>query len=395
MRIGIDCLYADPNYCGGINTYLFGLLSGFAQVGTKHQFVLFCSDANKLLFEKFRRHHNFSVIVIPTKRNIIIRKLVAIAGSLNNTRLWTILMNIIMRNTERIVNQACDILYCPNTVLSIYNYKIPTLLSMHDIQQYHFPEFFTREELLLRKVTFEASALHATFFQASSQFIKDDLLTHFQNLKSDQISVIPEGVDIKTFQKPLKNLPDVHLKYALSEKYLYFPAQLWKHKNHITVLKALENISRTRGIQLPLVMTGAKYSAYDEIMAFIESNNMNYVRYLGKVDFEELIALYRNAHFMISSVLYESSSLPILEACASGTPVIASRTAPNVEMSKKLKLNLFEPTDVDALVNLILSIWDDDTKRKNQIDFNSENIYLYSWENIAKLYFDLIELKIR
>jgi len=49
---------------------------------------------------------------------------------------------------------------------------------------------------------------------------------------------------------------------------------------------------------------------------------MGYIRYVGKVSFQDMVALYQMAAFMITATLHESSSLPILEAAAAGTPII-------------------------------------------------------------------------
>ena len=47
--------------------------------------------------------------------------------------------------------------------------------------------------------------------------------------------------------------------------------------------------------------------------------------------FKTLVALYKKSKFLITATLYESSSLPILEAAASKTSIIASDTPPNIE----------------------------------------------------------------
>ena len=107
-----------------------------------------------------------------------------------------------------------------------------------------------------------------------------------------------------------------------------------KHKNHLLVLNALKIIEEKYKIKIPLILSGGRNTAYQDIISFINDNNMDYVKYLGKVSYEEVIALYQNAYCLVTNaVLYESSSLPILEAAASGLPVIASNTPPNKEMS--------------------------------------------------------------
>ncbi|MRG46922.1 glycosyltransferase [Chitinophaga sp. SYP-B3965] len=393
MRIGIDCLYTSPNYAGGVNTYTFGLLNGFAEQKFDHQFVIFTNSGNKELFAKYEKYPNFKVIYLHHQPSVFTRGILAAAQYVGSISLWEKLTNITLSKFTAEVNQHCDVLYCPNTVLSTYNIKVPTILSMHDIQQFHYPEFFTKRELMWRHVNFGASSRHVSYLQASTQFIKDDLLAHFSNLEAKNIVVINEGVEIETFTK---NGTDTSIKskYALPEKFIFFPAQLWKHKNHITVLKAL-HILANQGIEIPLVMTGAKFSAHEEIMKYIEDNKMSYVHYLGKVSFPELIQLYHNAWFFITAVLYESSSLPALESAAAGLPVIASRTPPNVEMNQKLAMNLFEPQNAQELADLLKNIWFNDALREEQISSNLKDVRYYSWNNVASQYINFIEKTIR
>jgi len=395
MRIGIDCLTVNPDYKGGINTYLFGLINGFAKIGLKYNYIIFCTSKNKGVFEKYIESEKINLVIIDNYKPIFRKLLLGVAYALNSLLLWRSIQNMFTSLTgmTKLVESKCDILYTATTTLNFYNLKIPTILSMHDIQQYHYPEFFTKHKLRTRRLSFENSAKCATYFQASSQFIKNDLLVHFPFLKEEQIVVIPEGVEIEEFSNA--SHIDIIKKYNLPAEFLFFPAQLWKHKNHITVLKSLKQIEEKNKIKIPLVLTGAKSSSFNEVVNYIERNNMDYIYYLGIVEFPDLLALYKKAKFLITAVLYESSSLPILEAVASSTAIIASKTPPNIEMSKSIQMSLFEPLDVDKCSETIKERWLTDKIIINkEIDNNCKNISSYSWENIAKKYLNFVEEKI-
>jgi hypothetical protein len=66
-------------------------------------------------------------------------------------------------------------------------------------------------------------------------------------------SLIPEGVMVKEFSGPPS--VDVMKKYSLPDRFLFFPAQLWSHKNYITVLKALVHLRENSNLTISLVMT--------------------------------------------------------------------------------------------------------------------------------------------
>jgi glycosyltransferase involved in cell wall biosynthesis len=387
VRIGINGLDIAPQYRGGINSYLRGLLDGFARQETDHRFVIFAQPGNVEWFAGDRDRFDIEVIDHYANWRYQAMRGMLLTGSPD---LFKAGVDVLYGDIARRFDRACDLIYTPTTVLFPYNNAKPTLISMHDIQQFHFPEFFDRRELRRRHITFNLSARHANFVQASSAFIKADLLEHFPQLGPDQIVVISEGVDIPTFSRPRETAYLLE-KYGLPERFLFFPAQLWHHKNHLTVLKAIEGIKRRHGQTIPLVMTGAKSTAYQPIMDFIQSHGMDFVHYLGVVPFDDLLALYQQARFLITAVLYESNSLPVLEAAASGTAIIASDTPPNREVAEHLQLNLFDPRSPEALEELLLGIWDDQELIEGQQAHNQQAIERYSWDAVARQYLSFVE----
>jgi glycosyltransferase involved in cell wall biosynthesis len=384
MRIGVNCTNLDASYMGGVNTFTLGLLQGFAREGGQHTFQLYVTPKNMHLFSPYENLQNFQLHVI---RDALFLKRATRRAALrtNNQALYRGLTDMAYASVIKRIEKFSDLVYVPTTTLPFFRHRIPTFLSMHDIQQFHYPQFFSTRELAQRRILYDLSVRYTDYFQASSSFIKADLLKHFAMLSEQQIDVIPEGVDVEAFGSP-DQLADVRSKYGLPDKFLFFPAQLWPHKNHITVLKALHELEVDHGLKIPLVLTGAKYAAADEIFEFIEENEMNGVTYLGKVPFEDIVALYHCARFMITAVLYESSSLPVLEAAACGTPVIASRTPPNEETGNLLKLNLFDPLNHHELAVLLSRIWGDDGLIKAQVSHNLGSIGHYAWPNIARQY---------
>jgi glycosyltransferase involved in cell wall biosynthesis len=385
IRVGINCLDINPAFVGGVTAYTLGLLEGFANTGNGCRFRLFVNRANKEVFANFRSRNNFEILVIDD-RLFALRSRVSRATSLACSRgLHKFASSLVFENIREFMDEESDVLYTPTPVLRSFNNCKPTVLSMHDIQHLHHPEFFSWPRRVSRRVTYGLSARHASYLQASSHYIKRDLLEHFPWLSEEQIEVIPSGALVEKFASPAAadSLSEPHL---LPERFLLFPAQLWPHKNHLTVLKALKQIEVKHGMKIPLVLTGEKFSAAREIFKFVADQSMDYVRYLGKVSYREMIALFQKAAFMITATLHESSSLPVLEAAAAGTPIICSRIPPIEELGQVLQLNFFEPLDVDGLARLTCALWKDEKTAASQAAYNSGRIGFYSWENTARKY---------
>ena len=273
---------------------------------------------------------------------------------------------------REIMDAGSDLIYTPTVSLLCFDHRKPTLLSMHDIQHLHYPEFFSWPRRRSRKVTCGLSALHASYFQASSEFIKRDMLAHFPGISPEQITVIPEGVNLEEFSTP-RSVAALE-RYKLAPRFLFFPAQLWPHKNHLTVLEALSPPRTAPRREDSIGDDRRPLFRGPAIFRFLRTHQMDYVRYLGTVPFDDLVALYQRAALALSPGLYESNSLPVLEAAAAGTAVIASKIPPNQELADSLQLNLFDPLDDQELAELIFELWQDKEVCREQAADNRRQV---------------------
>ena len=390
MRIGIDCLRVDPEYFGGLNTYVLGVLDGFAAVGQGYDFQLFLNRGNEGFFEQYAGLSNFETVVVDD-RSLRLRQGLCRTSLLSGSPgMYRFASSLMFESIREKLDAASDVIYTPTVALLCLNNRKPTLLSMHDIQHAHYPEFLSWPRRLSRRITYGLSASYANYFQASSDFIKQDMLANYRQISPEQIEVIPEGVNLREFAFPRDTAPLV-MRYKLPGRFLFLPAQLWPHKNHLTVLKALKRIEERHGYQIPLVLTGAKYAGASAIFKFLAEHKMDYVRYLGRVTFDDLVGLYQSASFLVSAGLYESNSLPVLEAAAAGTPIIASDIPPNRELAATLQLNLFDPLNVEQLAQLVMRLWGEREGAPEQASHNRTQIVAYSWENVARKYLQFLD----
>lgn len=390
MRVAINCLRLGSSFFGGLNIYARGLLEGFAKTANGHRFRLYVTSGNQELIEAFRGRNDFEVITLDERTQFLRKSVCRTALFTFSEKVYESTSNLVFRRIRELMEQDADIVYTPYTVLQSFDSRKPTVLSMHDIQHVHYPEFFIWPRRLSRHITYSLSARHAHFFQASSEFSKRDFLRHFRCISAEQIAVIPEGVRVEEFAAPVDKA-SMRSKYGLPERFLILPAQLWLHKNHMTLLRALKEIESRRGLGIPLVLTGGKYSAASRVLGYIADQSMNYVHYLGRVPFTDLIGLYQTAAFLVMPSLHESSSLPVLEAAAAGAPIIASRIPPNEELAQVLHINLFDPLNQEELEELLMELWEDEPRAAEQAMYNRKHITTYSWDNAAKRYLQLFE----
>ena len=119
--------------------------------------------------------------------------------------------------------------------------------------------------------------------------------------------------------------PRLRRPVDLPPHYLFYPAQFWAHKNHITAVRVLDAL-RSLPDAPDLVFVGTDKGTLKHVMHEAEALGVaRRVHALGFVDRERLIALYQHAEALLYPSLFGPDNLPPLEAMALGCPVIAAR----------------------------------------------------------------------
>jgi glycosyltransferase involved in cell wall biosynthesis len=154
------------------------------------------------------------------------------------------------------------------------------------------------------------------------------------------------------------------VQLKLPPKFLFYPAQLWAHKNHARLLQALAMLRRERGLQVPLVCAGFTEGPFAAQAKKVEAEVVQLgiggqVQFTGYVSAAELAALYRLARALIFPSLLGPTNIPPLEAMVLGTPVLCSNLFGMPDQIGDAGI-LFDPFDPRAIADAIERIWDDD-----------------------------------
>ena len=121
---------------------------------------------------------------------------------------------------------------------------------------------------------------------------------------------------------------DVCKKYGIPEKYVFYPAQFWPHKNHVNLLHAIRLLRANHGIELPLVLVGSDKGNSEHIEAVAQRLGLQtQLHRLGFVPQLDLYHLYKCAVMLAYVSLCGPENLPPLEAFAAGCPVLASEVS--------------------------------------------------------------------
>jgi glycosyltransferase involved in cell wall biosynthesis len=155
-------------------------------------------------------------------------------------------------------------------------------------------------------------------------------------------------------------------------KYIFYPAQFWIHKNHYYLLRALK-ILKDRGRTIDLVLSGTKDRGYKDLMKYVSQNNLTeQVKFLGYIDDQQLIDLYKNALALVMPTYYGPTNIPPIEAILLGCPPIVSNIYGMPEQFEDAAI-YFDPESPDEIADRIESVLVNPEYR-NQIIRNGERI---------------------
>jgi len=262
--------------------------------------------------------------------------------------------------------KSIQIIHCP------YQYIPATkaaklITTMHDVQELHFPEFFTAEARAFRARVYLDYLRRTDAVIVSYQHIKNDLVKYFQ-VPEQKINIILLEMDKLWFQSYLQSEPITLPEQFQHMRYLFYPANTWEHKNHIALLEAISSLKKEENLVINLICTGqvTEQQGTRILKKISDMNISEHVHFPGLVDESLLYSIYKNAVGVVIPTLYEAGSFPLMESIFLGVPVICSNVTSLPETMGDEDFT-FDPTDNLALKNKMKRLWLDESFRKKSI----------------------------
>jgi len=264
--------------------------------------------------------------------------------------------------------------------------KVPSIYQPWDLQHRHLPELFSRRERLGRDIIFKEFCQQARIVVVASNWIKEDLIEQYE-LPANKITVIPMAPALLAYSEPdTKQLESTQQKYSLPDEFVFYPAQTFKHKNHMGLLYSLAHLREKHSLIIPLVCSGRLNEFFSEILAVTKKLRLiDQVRFLGYVAVDDLYSLYKLARALVFPTKYEGWGFPLSEAFIAGVPVACSNVTTLPEQAGDAAL-LFDPNDIDSISDAIFRVWTDEQLRRQLVERGKKRVQSYSWEKSARLY---------
>jgi glycosyltransferase involved in cell wall biosynthesis len=238
-----------------------------------------------------------------------------------------------------------------------------------------YPEFRENGQLEKRNDWYFNQLPLASSVVVESEAGKEELMNYL-GIEKSKIQVVPFFINNPKIEVSDSSVKEFLNQHKISLKhYLYYPAQYWKHKNHVNLLSAFALVIKTNR-NIKLVLSGSDKGYLETIKNHIVKLDLsNNVVLLGFVSEEEKYILYNNAMCLVMPTHLGPTNLPPLEALYYNLPVVCSALKGHIEMLGDSAI-YFDPNNIPEIANAIEKICNLDIRK--QLIMNGIELKKYS-----------------
>ena len=315
LRIGIDASALAKKERTGVSRYVLSLVEALGAVDPEDRFTL-CYRLSRL-----RRARWFHRVKRPNFRNRIFQE--GMAPGLSRT---------------------LDVFHGPDARVPRLG-RVPLVATVHDVFSLDSDRWADEGFREKKRRAYADLAARARFLLFVSSHSRDRFL-EFHPVESDRVRVVPEGVDGGFGRVDPAAAAAARARLGVPPEYLLFLGQVSARKNAVRVLEAVASLPASAP---PLVLAGPRKHGWEEVLdAYHRLGLGPRAQFLGHVAEADLAPLYAGARALVFPSLDEGFGLPVLEAFACGTPVLASTAGALPETAGGGAL-LVDPLSVPAI----------------------------------------------
>lgn len=279
----------------------------------------------------------------------------------------------------------------PPDLLHYPHFDLPWLtpgkivLTIHDLKYIRQPSYFRGAAALkafVMKATLLQAVRRAQAILVDSQFTARDLVQ--LNVAAHKIHAVPLGVGKQFFQRcSAAQLSAVRQRYCLPENYILTVGERRPHKNLSGMIQAFARFQASCRVPYQLVIVGKPYAHDQTPQMLVEKIGISdRVKFLDYVQDDDLPALYQMSSAFLLLSFYEGFGLPVLEAMASGAPVIASDSTALPEVVGQHGC-LVNPSDPEATAEALRSVLTPDAYPEEKLDQARQWAQTFTWQRCA------------
>jgi N-acetyl-alpha-D-glucosaminyl L-malate synthase BshA len=213
--------------------------------------------------------------------------------------------------------------------------------------------------------------------------LTEDMKKKMRETYDRHIFVIPNGIELERFHKLPRNEMRIKLGIKADEKIILFVGRLHPVKGVKHLIKAVNVVRQKHKAKLLLVGKGPEQ---DRLKKLVEQLHLeDYVKFMGPIPNEKIPWIYAAADILVLPSLSEGFPVTILEAMASGLPIIATRVGGLPEViEEEYNGFLVEPENPKQIAEKISLLLQNDKLRENISKNNRRKAKGYSWQSIVQ-----------
>jgi glycosyltransferase involved in cell wall biosynthesis len=225
-------------------------------------------------------------------------------------------------------------------------------------------------------------AARASAIISVSEVTREHLIEYL-DVAPERVKTVYTAIDDE-FRVPLSEavLNSVRAAYRLPQRYVLYAGAIYPPKNFTRMVKAYARVGPARGISLVIAGGENRFLSKRELEEPARLGLGGWVKWAGWIDASTLAAFYQMAEALLMPSLFESFGLPIVEAMASGCPVVTSNCYGALEIAADAAV-LVDPKSVESIAAGIERALDDARLRTQLIERGYLRSRLFTWERCA------------
>ncbi len=294
------------------------------------------------------------------------------------------------RGTRKFLrNHPADLFFSPDGFIPL-NCRVRTLPVIHDINFVHYPKDLPAVTGAYYRKYFPLFAHHASRILTVSGFSKKDIATQF-GVPPEKISVAWNGVSPVFSPLTDKEKEESRQRFAGGSPYFVHIGSLLPRKNIPRLLKAYERFREQTSSGIRMVIAGREMFGNGELWRVLKKmKHAGDVLFPGGLDRQGTRLLIGGAEALLFVSYFEGFGIPLVEAMACHTPVVAAQATALPEVAGEAALYT-DPFSVEAIAGAMDRITTDTALREKLKKEGAARVKQFSWDKTAEQVWEAIE----
>jgi len=261
-----------------------------------------------------------------------------------------------------------------------------SVITMYDMTIIACPRFYPWSDVWYWRTVQRLTLRNVDRIISISENTAREMASYYR-LPREKITVIPCACHSRYRPLDREQVGRVRARYGLPEKMILHVGSIAPKKNLGTLAEAFAMLVERDDYDGSLVFVGRVYEKGQGDVIFEQVKRLGLsdrVIFTGSVPDEDLPAIYNAAQFMVFPSVNEGFGIVLLEAMASGCPIIASSTTAVPEAVGDAGILLSDPRDAGEIRSAMLRLLEDEQLRSELRARGLRRAARFSWESIAR-----------